>query len=99
MRDPRGRLSREAKKSKELEIIRRSGTVAAVIDLLREPEKPSFPSRESSGWQPAAVSFTVTATLQVEDELGNQTNVTASWNGHQGPETRIGLLRYYNPVF
>jgi len=70
-----------------------------VIDLLREQEQTSFPSREpsSSGWQPAAVSFTVTATLQVEDGFGNQTNVTASWNGLQGPETRIGLLRYYNP--
>jgi hypothetical protein len=70
-----------------------------VIDLLREQEKASFPSRESSssGWEPAAVSFTLTATLQVEDGFGNQTNVTASWNGLQGPETRIGLLRFYDP--
>jgi RHS repeat-associated protein len=69
-----------------------------VIDLLREQEQASFPSRESSGWRSAAASFTVTATLQVTDHLGNQTTFTASWNGHQGPETRIGLLRYYNPL-
>jgi RHS repeat-associated protein len=70
-----------------------------VIDLLQEQEKASFPSRESSpsGWCRFSVSFTLTATLQVEDGFGNQTNVTASWNGHQGPETRIGLLRFYNP--
>ena len=70
-----------------------------MIDLLREQEQASFPSREtsSSGWQPAAVPFTLTATLQVTDSLGNQTNVSASWSGILRPESQIGLLRFYNP--
>lgn len=70
-----------------------------MIDLLREQEKASFPSRESSfsGWQPAAVSFTLTVTLQVTETLGNQTNVSASWSSTLRPESRIGLLRFYNP--
>jgi RHS repeat-associated protein len=70
-----------------------------VIDLLREQEQASFPSRESSspGWYRSSVSFTVTATLQVTDAFGNQTNVSASWSGTLRPETRIGLLRFYNP--
>jgi RHS repeat-associated protein len=66
---------------------------------MREQEKISFPSRgtSSSGWRPAAMSFTVTATLRVTDTLGNQTNLSASWSGTSQPETRIGLLRFYNP--
>jgi hypothetical protein len=43
------------------------------------------------------MSFTVTATLRVTDTLGNQTNLSASWSGTLQPETRIGLLRFYNP--
>ena len=51
-----------------------------MIDLLREQEKTSFPSREStsSGWCGSPVSFTLTTTLQVTDTLGNQTNVLIS---------------------
>jgi hypothetical protein len=52
-----------------------------VIDLLREQEQTSFPSRESSssGWQPAAVSFTVTATLQP-----NQRHNLMEWASRAG---------------
>jgi len=67
-----------------------------VFDLLRDLEQASFSSRSSGGLEPAAVP--PQTTIRVKHEDGSQTNVTHSWCGASEPKTRIGLLRYYNPV-
>jgi hypothetical protein len=71
-----------------------------VLDLLREQEKTSFPSRESSfsGWEQSAVSSTLTATIRVSDNFGSQTNVTSSCSIALQTNLRNGLFVSNNPV-
>ena len=65
-----------------------------MIDLTRDREKASFPSRCSDGLEPAAVHIA----FRVKHEDGPQTNISCSWCGTLQQKTRIGLLRHYNPV-
>ena len=71
-----------------------------MLDLLREQEKTSFPSRESSfsGWEQSVVSSTLTATIRVTDNFGNQTNVTSSRSIALQTNLRNGLFVSNNPV-
>ena len=71
-----------------------------MLDLLREQEKTSFPSRESSfsGWEQSAVSSTLIATIRVSDNFGNQTNVTSSRSIALQTNLRNGLFVSNNPV-
>ena len=65
-----------------------------MIDLTRDREKASFPSRCSDGLEPAAVHIA----FRVKHEDGPQTNISCSWCGTLQQKTRIGLLRHYNPI-
>ena len=65
-----------------------------MIDLTKDHEKASFPSRFSDGLKPADVQ----TAFRVKHEDGSQTNVSCSWEDTLRPKTRIGLLRHYNPV-
>ena len=71
-----------------------------MLDLLREQEKTSFPSRESSfsGWEQSAVSSTLIATIRVSDNFGNQTNVTSSCSIALQTNLRNGLFVFNDPV-
>ena len=71
-----------------------------MLDLLREQEKTSFPSRESSfsGWEQSAVSSTLTATIRVSDNFGSQTNVTSSRSIALQTNLRNGLFVSNNPA-
>lgn len=71
-----------------------------MIDLLREQDKASFPSRESSfsGWKQTTVSFTFASTVHGTDDFGNRTNVTSSWSGALQPNPRNGLFVAHSPV-
>ncbi len=71
-----------------------------MLDLLREQEKTSFPSRESSfsGWEQSAVSSNLIATIRVSDNFGNQTNVTSSCSIALQTNLRNGLFVSNNPV-
>ena len=65
-----------------------------MIDLTKDHEKASFPSRFSDGLKPADVQ----TAFRVKHEGCSQTNVSCSWGGALRRKTRIGLLRHYNPV-
>ena len=71
-----------------------------MLDLLREQEKTSFPSRESSfsGWEQSAVSSNLIATIRVSDNFGNQTNVTSSCSIALQTNLRNGLFVSNNAV-
>ena len=83
-----------------------------MIDLTRDPEKPSFSSRSATGRNPAAVStpeppreHTPGPSLQprksgkrVTEKTAFQTNVTYSWCAASETKSRTGFIRYYNPV-
>ena len=71
-----------------------------MLDLLREQEKTSFPSRESSfsGWEQSAVSSTLIATIRVSDNFGNQTNVTSSCSIALQTNLRNGLFVGNKPI-
>jgi len=67
-----------------------------VNDLTRDHKKAFFPSSSSGGLEPAALAGQIA--FRVKHEEGSQTNVSCSWSGTLQAKTRIGLLRYYNPV-
>ena len=71
-----------------------------MLDLLREQEKTSFPSRESSfsGWEQSAVSSNLIATIRVSDNFGNQTNVTSSCSIALQTNLRNGLFVFNSPI-
>ena len=83
-----------------------------MIDLTRDPEKPSFSSRSATGRNPAAVStpeppreHTPGPSLQprksgkrVTEKTAFQTNVTYSWCAASETKSRTGFIRYYNPI-